>query len=357
MPKKLKVWWNFGSLMGLILVLQIVTGLFLAFHYKSSLKLAFLSIEHIIRNVKNGWLVRRFHAKGAAFFFIFIYLHIGRKIYYNLYKNKKVWNLGIIMYILLMAIAFLGYVLPWGQMSYWGATVITNLLSAIPYVGKKFVIWVWGGYSVGGATLSRFYVLHFITPFILAILTVVHIYLLHNTLSQSPLKIRKGLNYVYFHSFFTIKDLAGVRCFLIVLLSLIFFTPLIFREPEKYIKAKRLSTPLHIQPEWYFLFAYTILRSIPKKSLGILGLLRSMLILFIFPLKKNKVVFIPNIFKFFQQIIFWFVIFNFIVLTWLGSQAIENPFIIIIIFISLFYFILFIILFFWKRVSLLLNIV
>nr|YP_009024651.1 cytochrome b [Lanceolaria lanceolata]AHN13433.1 cytochrome b [Lanceolaria lanceolata] len=267
-PVNLSVWWNFGSLLGLCLVTQILTGLFLAMHYTSNVDLAFYSVSHISRDVNYGWLMRTVHANGASFFFVCIYLHTGRGMYYGSYLAKETWNIGIILLFLTMATAFLGYVLPWGQMSFWGATVITNLLSAIPYIGKTLVYWLWGGFSVSNATLSRFFVLHFVLPFAIVALVVIHLLFLHETGSNNPLGISSSANLIPFHIYYTVKDVVGF-IFLLLLLTLIcLFSPNLLTDPENYIPANPLSTPVHIQPEWYFLFGLCNFTIYPQQVSG-----------------------------------------------------------------------------------------
>nr|YP_009536809.1 cytochrome b [Parvasolenaia rivularis]AOW43956.1 cytochrome b [Parvasolenaia rivularis] len=325
-PTNLSTWWNFGSLLGLCLGTQIVTGLFLAMHYTSSVDLAFYSVSHISRDVNFGWLMRAIHANGASFFFVCLYMHSGRGMYYGSYLATETWNIGVILMLLTMATAFLGYVLPWGQMSFWGATVITNLLSAIPYVGKTLVYWLWGGFSVSNATLNRFFVLHFVLPFAIAAFAVIHLLFLHESGSNNPLGISSNASLIPFHIYYTVKDVVGFIFLLGLLTSICFFSPNLLTDPENFIPANPLSTPVHIQPEWYFLFAYAILRSIPNKLGGVLALLLSILILTIMPLTHfntmRSISFYPL-----NQILFWGFISTFLILTWIGKQPVEDPFI------------------------------
>nr|BCV68718.1 cytochrome b [Sinanodonta tumens] len=325
-PVNLSIWWNFGSLLGLCLVTQIVTGLFLAMHYNSSVDLAFYSVSHISRDVNYGWLMRTIHANGASFFFACIYLHTGRGMYYGSYLARETWNIGIILLLLTMATAFLGYVLPWGQMSFWGATVITNLLSAIPYIGKTLVYWLWGGFSVSNATLSRFFVLHFVLPFAIMALVMIHLLFLHETGSNNPLGISSSVNLIPFHVFYTVKDVVGFIILLVSLTLICLFSPNLLTDPENYIPANPLSTPVHIQPEWYFLFAYAILRSIPNKLGGVIALLTSILILTLVPMLHYNTM-RSNSFYPMSQILFWTFLGIFLVLTWIGKQPVEDPFI------------------------------
>nr|YP_003354999.1 cytochrome b [Pyganodon grandis]ACQ91061.1 cytochrome b [Pyganodon grandis] len=325
-PVNLSIWWNFGSLLGLCLATQVITGLFLAMHYNSSVDLAFCSISHISRDVNYGWLMRNIHANGASFFFVCIYLHTGRGMYYGSYLAQETWNIGIILLFCTMATAFLGYVLPWGQMSFWGATVITNLLSAVPYIGKTLVYWLWGGFSVSNATLNRFFVLHFVLPFAIMALVVIHLLFLHQTGSNNPLGISSNTNLIPFHLYYTVKDVVGFILLLTLLISICLLSPSLLTDPENYIPANPLSTPVHIQPEWYFLFAYAILRSIPNKLGGVIALLMSILILIFMPMLHLNTM-RSNTFYPTSQWFFWLFTGIFLVLTWIGKQPVEDPFI------------------------------
>nr|YP_009925552.1 cytochrome b [Tanea lineata]QNH82275.1 cytochrome b [Tanea lineata] len=324
-PLNLSVWWNFGSLLGLCLVIQILTGLFLAMHYTAHVDLAFSSVVHISRDVSYGWLLRAIHANGASWFFICIYFHIGRGMYYGSHVNIHTWNIGVVLLLLTMGTAFLGYVLPWGQMSFWGATVITNLLSAIPYLGKMLVEWVWGGFAVDNATLTRFFALHFLLPFAIAGLTMLHLLFLHETGSNNPLGLNSDGDKVPFHSYYSFKDVVGFVVMVMFLTFLVLFFPQLLTDPENFIPANPLVTPVHIQPEWYFLFAYAILRSIPNKLGGVIGLVASVVILLIVPLthfgKFRSFSFYPL-----NQILFWTFIGIFLILTWIGSCPVEAPY-------------------------------
>nr|BCK51567.1 cytochrome b [Geoemyda japonica] len=327
-PSNISAWWNFGSLLAACLILQIITGIFLAMHYSPNISMAFSSVAHITRDVQYGWLIRNTHANGASIFFMCIYLHIGRGLYYGSYLYKETWNTGIILLLLTMATAFMGYVLPWGQMSFWGATVITNLLSATPYIGNTLVQWIWGGFSVDNATLTRFFTFHFLLPFTIAGLAAVHLLFLHETGSNNPTGLNSNTDKIPFHPYFSYKDLLGLILMLTLLLSLTLFLPNLLGDPDNFTPANPLSTPPHIKPEWYFLFAYAILRSIPNKLGGVLALLSSILVLFIMPIlhtsKQRTALFRP-----FTQTLFWCLTADLLVLTWIGGQPVENPFIII----------------------------
>nr|AST24150.1 cytochrome b [Proechimys longicaudatus] len=325
-PSNISAWWNFGSLLGVCLVLQIITGLFLAMHYTADTTTAFSSVTHICRDVNYGWLIRYAHANGASMFFIFLYFHIGRGIYYGSYIFMETWNVGVILLFAVMATAFMGYVLPWGQMSFWGATVITNLLSAIPYIGPTLVEWIWGGFSVDKATLTRFFAFHFVLPFIITAMVMIHLLFLHETGSNNPSGLNPDSDKIPFHPYYTIKDILGLLFMLSALMTLILFSPDLLGDPDNYTPANPLNTPPHIKPEWYFLFAYAILRSIPNKLGGVLALAFSILILMLFPMmhmsKQRSMTFRPL-----SQCLLWTLVANLIILTWIGGQPVEHPFI------------------------------
>lgn len=326
-PSNISRWWNFGSLLGLCLIIQLITGIFLAIHYTADTAIAFNSINHICRDVNYGWLLRTFHANGASFFFICIYLHIGRGIYYGSYKYFYTWNIGVILLFLTIGTAFIGYVLPWGQMSFWGATVITNLLSAIPYLGIDLVQWLWGGFAVDNATLTRFFSFHFLFPFIITAFTIIHLLFLHQTGSNNPLGINRNVDKIPFHPYYSFKDIFGFIIILFFLSILTLSSPYLLGDPDNFIPANPLVTPPHIQPEWYFLFAYAILRSIPNKLGGVIALVISIAILFILPFTNNFKIQSSQFFPL-NQILFWFITSIVIMLTWIGAQPVEDPYIV-----------------------------
>nr|UQJ75168.1 cytochrome b [Cryptotermes brevis]URX53109.1 cytochrome b [Cryptotermes brevis] len=324
-PTNISTWWNFGSLLGICLIIQIATGLFLAMHYCPNTETAFSSVAHICRDVNYGWVLRTLHANGASMFFICIYLHIGRNIYYGSYKLVHTWSIGVMILFVTMATAFLGYVLPWGQMSFWGATVITNLLSAVPYVGTILVQWVWGGFAVDNATLTRFFTLHFLMPFVIAALVMVHLLFLHQTGSNNPLGLKSDMDKIPFHPYFTMKDVVGFIILLSILSTLSLKEPYILGDPDNFVPANPLVTPVHIQPEWYFLFAYAILRSIPNKLGGVIALVMSIAILFALPIYTSK--FKGTQFYPVNQMMFWIMTNTVILLTWIGARPVEDPYI------------------------------
>nr|AHA52524.1 cytochrome b [Eumacrocentrus sp. QL-2013] len=351
-PVNISIWWNFGSLLGLFLFIQIITGLFLSMHYVSNINYSFFSIIHIMQDVNYGWFMRLLHMNGASFFFICVYIHIGRGIYYGSYKLIYTWFVGVMILLLMMGTAFMGYVLPWGQMSFWGATVITNLLFALPYIGQMLVEWLWGSFSVDNPTLNRFYTFHFLMPFILLMMVIIHLMYLHETGSNNPLGLNSNFYKIKFHNYFTLKDLLGYLIILLIYMYIILEIPYILGDSENFLMANSMITPIHIQPEWYFLFAYTILRSIPNKLSGVIALLMSILILLIIPFMNNhnfqSLTFYPL-----SQMIFWFFFFNMIMLTWMGSQPVEFPYIILsqifMILYFLYFYIDFIMKFFWDK--------
>nr|YP_009176331.1 cytochrome b [Megaphragma amalphitanum]ALI86579.1 cytochrome b [Megaphragma amalphitanum] len=327
-PLNISIWWNFGSLLGICLITQIITGFFLSMHYTPHIDLAFNSVIHIIQDVNYGWLMRLIHMNGASMFFICLFLHIGRGLYYNSFKLHKTWLTGVVILLITMGTAFMGYVLPWGQMSFWGATVITNLVSAIPYIGEMIVKWLWGGFSINNATLNRFYSIHFILPFIILFMVIIHLLFLHETGSSNPMGLNSNYFKIPFNPYYSIKDLLGFIIMIFMLLILCLINPYILGDPENFNMANSMITPIHIQPEWYFLFAYAILRSIPNKLGGVIALLLSILILMIMPFNSNYKI---KGFKFYfnNQFLFWIFISLFIILTWIGARPVEDPYIFI----------------------------
>nr|YP_009526467.1 cytochrome b [Pteromalus puparum]AYM35227.1 cytochrome b [Pteromalus puparum]AZL93475.1 cytochrome b [Pteromalus puparum] len=341
-PLNISIWWNFGSLLGLCLLIQIITGFFLSMHYSPNIELAFNSIIHIIQDVNYGWLIRLLHMNGASMFFICMFIHIGRGLYYNSFMLVMTWMMGVMIFLFTMGTAFMGYVLPWGQMSFWGATVITNLVSAIPYIGESIVLWLWGGFSVNNATLNRFYSFHFILPFIIMFLVIIHLVFLHDSGSSNPMGLNSNMNKIPFNPYYVIKDFLGFIMLIIMLMMICLLNPYILSDPENFNPANSMITPIHIQPEWYFLFAYAILRSIPNKLGGVMALLMSILILLILPFNNSSKM-KGFKFYFFNQHKFWMFIFMFIMLTWIGARPVEDPYILIGQMLSILYFLYFII--------------
>jgi quinol-cytochrome oxidoreductase complex cytochrome b subunit len=337
-PSNLNYFWGFGSISGFLLVWQILSGVLLAFHYSPEMILAFTSIEHIMRDVINGWIIRYCHSSGASMFFIIVYIHIGRALYFRSYRKVSLWFSGIILFLVMMATAFLGYVLPWGQMSLWGATVITNLFGAFPWVGKYLVAWLWGGFSVDNPTLKRFFVLHFLLPLLLAALSILHLILLHLSGSTNPLGVANKMDIVRFYPKFIIKDIFGFFSIIGVLaLFTVFFYPNALGHPDNYIRADALVTPKHIVPEWYFLPFYAILRAIPNKLGGVLAMFFAILILFLAPFlgsfKTKSSKFMPIV-----QVFYWLFVTDVVLLGWLGSCIVEQPYVIVSQLASVFYF-------------------
>lgn len=325
-PAALRSMWNFGSLLGLCLVVQLARGIFIAIHYSCDVTLAFESVNHLGRDVNLGWALRIVHANGARFFFICLYWHLLRGVYYGSYNYTHTWIVGVTLLFLVMGTAFLGYVLPWGQISFWGATVITNLASAIPYIGQDIVTWLWGGFAVGNASLTRFFALHFLLPFIVSAFSIVHLFFLHETGSRNPLGVRRDSDKVPFNPYFTVKDALG---FLVMLFALVFIVlqhPWDLGDPENFIAANPLVTPLHIQPEWYFLYAYAILRSIPNKVGGVIALVAAIAIFYIMPFYGNfsrkRAIFRPI-----YKLGFWTLVGIIVLLTWIGARPVEEPYI------------------------------
>jgi len=327
-PINLNYLWSFGSTAGLCLVIQIITGIFLAMHYCSSIDLAFNSVEHIMSDVNNGWLIRYIHANGASMFFIVVYCHIFRGLYYGsyIYPRGKLWVSGVIIFLLMMATAFMGYVLPWGQMSFWGATVITNLFSAIPFVGSSIVEWLWGGFSVGNATLNRFYSLHYLMPFVIAGFVIVHLSLLHKDGSNNPLGINSSTDNISFYPYFYVKDLFSFFILVLIFSFFVFFYPNTLGHTDNYIPANPLSTPAHIVPEWYFLPFYAILRSIPDKLGGVVAMISAILVLLLLPLINTSKI-RSSKFRPIFGLAYWFLVSDFIILGWIGQKPVESPYI------------------------------
>nr|WOE90986.1 apocytochrome b [Aequorea sp. MKL-2023] len=336
-PSNISYLWNFGSLLGLCLGVQIVTGIFLAMHYSADVSIAFSSITHILEDVNYGFILKYLHANGASAFFICVYIHIARGLYYGSYLRSHLWFSGVAIFLIMMITAFIGYVLPWGQMSFWGATVITNFVSAIPYIGDSVVQWIWGGFSVSNATLNRFFSFHYLFPFVLALLALIHVVLLHEHGSNSPIGVNANSDKVPFHAYFSSKDAYGFVLLFILLAVLVFYAPNVLGDPENYIKANPLVTPVHIMPEWYFLFAYAILRAIPNKLGGVIALALSVIILAVLPFVHTS--FLKSLsFRPLGKTLYWFFMVNFILLTWIGSKPVEDPYIFIGQLSSIFYF-------------------
>lgn len=344
-PINLNYFWSFGSTAGLCLVIQIVTGIFLAMHYCSSIDLAFNSVEHIMSDVNNGWLIRYTHANGASMFFIVVYCHIFRGLYYGsyIYPRGKLWASGVVIFLLMMATAFMGYVLPWGQMSFWGATVITNLFSAIPFVGSSIVEWLWGGFSVGNATLNRFYSLHYLMPFVIAGLVIVHLSLLHKDGSNNPLGINSNTDNIPFYPYFYVKDLFSFFILVLLFSFFVFFYPNALGHTDNYIPANPLSTPAHIVPEWYFLPFYAILRSIPDKLGGVVAMISAILVLLLLPIINTSKI-RSSKFRPIFGLAYWFLVSDFIILGWIGQKPVESPYIEIGMAATVFYFLFLLIL-------------
>jgi quinol-cytochrome oxidoreductase complex cytochrome b subunit len=329
-PRNLNYWWNFGSLAGIMLVIMIVTGVVLAMNYTPNSDMAFDSVQRIMRDVNYGWLLRYLHMNGASMFFMIVYIHIFRGLYYGSYKYPRefLWMLGVIILLLMMATAFMGYVLPWGQMSYWGATVITNLFSAIPVVGNKIVTLLWGGYTVGNPTLNRFFSLHYLLPFVIIAVVGLHLVALHTHGSNNPLGIdHKGPgDTIPFHPYYTVKDMFGLAVFLLIYAAIVFYAPNFLGDPQNYIPANPLQTPPDIVPEWYFLPFYAILRSMPSKLFGVILLFSSILILFVLPWLDTSPVRSAR-FRPVYRCMFWLLVITVIALGWVGAHPPEGVFV------------------------------
>ncbi len=347
-PRNLSYWWNFGSLAGFMLIVMIGTGIFLAMQYTPSSLLAFDSVERIMRDVNYGWLMRYVHATGASMFFAIVYIHLFRGLYYGSYKRPRelVWMLGVIILLLMMATAFMGYVLPWGQMSYWGATVITNLFSAIPLVGHDIVTFLWGGFAIGDPTLHRFYALHYLLPFVIVAVVGLHMIALHTHGSNNPLGIdMKGpQDSIPFHPFYTIKDLFGLTIFLLIYAFFVFYAPNFLMNPQNYIPANPLLTPPDIVPEWYFLPFYAILRSVPDKLLGVTLLFSSILVLFVLPWLDTSPVRSARFRPVYNKV-FWLLVIDVVALAYVGAHPPEGFVVTIGRIATFYYFLHFLILF------------
>ena len=346
-PKNLSYWWNYGSIAGIILVIMIVTGIFLAMNYQPHADVAFQSVERIVRDVNYGWLLRNLHMNGASMFFLVVYIHIFRGLYFGSYKAPRelLWMIGVTIYVAMMATAFMGYVLPWGQMSFWGATVITNLFSAIPVIGDYIVHWIWGGFSVDAPTINRFFVWHYLLPMILFMLVVVHMWALHIHKSNNPLgiDIKSPADMMPFHPFYTIKDLYGLGIFMIIYMYFVFFAPDFFGEPDNYIPANPMVTPPHIVPEWYFLPFYAILRAIPDKLGGVIAMASGILILYVLPWLDTSKIRSATYRPIYKQL-FWIFAANALFLGWLGQKPAEGAYLIMGRISTAYYFIFFLIL-------------
>jgi ubiquinol-cytochrome c reductase cytochrome b subunit len=342
-PSNLTYAWSFGSTAGFCLVIQILTGVFLAMHYTPHIDLAFISVEHVMRDVNNGWLIRYLHANGASMFFIVVYSHIFRGLYYGsyMYPREHLWCSGVLIFILMMATAFMGYVLPWGQMSFWGATVITNLFSAIPYVGPSIVEWLWGGFSVDNATLNRFFSFHFLVPFLIAGMTIVHLALLHEHGSNNPIGVESSVDKISFYPYFYVKDLLAFFGLITIFSIFVFYFPNLMGHPDNYIPANPMVTPAHIVPEWYFLPFYAILRSIPDKLGGVIAMGGALVILFAIPFINTSEI-RSSQFRPIFRVFFWLLVVDFLILGWIGQKPVESPFVEVGQIATLFYFIFFI---------------
>ena len=344
-PVNLNYMWSFGSVAGLSLVIQIITGIFLAMHYTPHVDYAFSSVEHIMRDVNNGWLIRYLHANGASMFFIVTYSHIFRGLYFGSYMNPRgpLWSSGVAIFLIMMGTGFMGYVLPWGQMSFWGATVITNLASAIPVVGEPIVQWLWGGFSVDNATLNRFFSLHYLLPFLIVGLVIVHLSLLHTVGSNNPLGINKNVDTISFYPYFYVKDLFAFIAFIAFFSFFVFFYPNTLGHADNYIPANPLVTPAHIVPEWYFLPFYAILRSIPDKLGGVVAMVGAILILAVLPIINTSEI-RSSKFRPIYGIAYWFLVADFLLLGWIGQKPVEAPYIEVGQVATVFYFLFFIVL-------------
>nr|YP_009660498.1 apocytochrome b [Corallina chilensis]QCS25446.1 apocytochrome b [Corallina chilensis] len=336
--------WNFGFLASMCLIIQILTGIFLAMHYTPQVDLAFASLEHIMRDVNYGWLLRYTHANGASMFFIVVYTHLFRGLYFGSYTKPRhlVWVTGVVILLLMILTAFIGYVLPWGQMSLWGATVITNLVSAVPIVGDSLVAWLWGGFSVDNATLNRFYSFHYLFPFVIAALSLVHLALLHQDGSGNPLGIESSVDKIVMYPYFIVKDFLGLIIFAILFASFVYFYPNTLGHPDNYIEANPMVTPAHIVPEWYFLPFYAILRSIPHKLGGVLAMVSAIAVLALLPWIHSTEV-RSSRFRPLYRIFYYIIITCCLILGWIGGMPVEEPYVIIGQIASIYYFFYFLV--------------
>lgn len=343
-PININYYYGFGSLSGLMLAVQILTGIFLAMHYTPHIDLAFNSVEHIMRDVNYGWLIRYIHANGASFFFIVVYIHMFRGLYYGSYitPREHLWCSGVLIFIAMMATAFMGYVLPWGQMSFWGATVITNLFSAIPYIGKDIVEWLWGGFSVDNPTLNRFFSLHFTLPFVIVGLVLLHLILLHENGSNNPLGIYIKIETTPFYPYFYVKDLFGFIILMFIFSIFIYYYPNTLGHPDNYIPANPMKTPLHIVPEWYFLPFYAILRSIPNKIGGVIAMFGSLLILLTIPFTNSSEI-RSTLFRPIFKVLYWLLVVSFLILGWIGQMPVDYPYTEVGIIAMIYYFFFFVV--------------
>jgi ubiquinol-cytochrome c reductase cytochrome b subunit len=341
-PSNLNYWYSFGSLAGICLMVQILTGIFLAMHYTPHVDLAFLSVEHIMRDVEGGWFLRYLHANGASMFFIVVYLHLFKGLYYGSYARPRelLWCVGVVILLLMIITAFIGYVLPWGQMSFWGATVITSLASAIPLVGEQVVTWLWGGFSVDNATLNRFFSLHYLLPFVIAGASVVHLAALHQYGSNNPLGVASAVDRVSFYPYFYVKDLVAWVLFALFFSLFLYFAPNLLGHPDNYIPANPMSTPAHIVPEWYFLWVYAILRSIPNKLGGVAAIALVFAALLALPFMNTSPIRSSH-FKPLYRRGFWLLVADVLLLGWLGQQPVEDPYILLGQLASVYFFLYF----------------
>jgi len=345
-PLNLNYAWSFGSSAGICLIIQIISGIFLAMHYTPHIDLAFSSVEHIMRDVNNGWLIRYMHANGASMFFIVVYCHIFRGLYYGSYMHPRqiLWCSGVLIFLLMMATAFMGYVLPWGQMSFWGATVISSMFTAIPYIGKSIVGWLWGGFTVNNATLNRFFSLHFVLPFVIVGITIIHIALLHKDGSNNPLGVDSATDKIPFYPYYLIKDLFAFFVFLLVFAFFVFYFPNFLGHPDNYIPADPMHTPAHIVPEWYFLPFYAILRSVPDKLGGVVAMFSAILILFLLPFINTSEI-RSTTFRPIFRIFYWLFVADFLILGWVGQKPVKDTYVLIGKIATVFYFVYFLVIF------------